>query len=295
MRSEQEYRGMVEASLEPQLLSLGDIPEKLRDAMRYSLMAGGKRLRPVLLLASCEMAGGDAEKAMPYACALEMIHTYSLIHDDLPAMDNDDLRRGKPTNHKVFGEGLAILAGDGLLNAALELVLGTALRQGDPRGFQAAEQLARHAGVTGMIAGQTVDVTMEGSAPTEELVSYIHTHKTSDLLQAPVEMGLTLAGCPEGVTALGREYGYHLGIAFQIVDDLLDVEGDPALMGKNTGMDGQKLTWVALRGREGARRDAETHIRQAVAALEAMKTREGMPFETGFLEKLALDSLSRAY
>ena len=289
MRTESEYKALVENDLEPQLRSLGRVPEKLMEAMLYSLLAGGKRLRPVLLLAACEMAGGTPEEALPFACALEMVHTYSLIHDDLPGMDNDDLRRGRPTSHKVFGEGLAILAGDGLLNAALELALKAALRMGDIRGIRAAELLARHAGVTGMIAGQTVDVTMEGSTPTEELVSYIHTHKTSDLLQAPMEMGLTLAGADPAPVELGRLYGEHLGIAFQIVDDLLDVTGDPALLGKRTGMDEQKLTWVALKGMDGARKDAEAHVD---AALEAMKD---LPWDTSFFENLARASLKRVY
>ena len=289
MRTEAEYKALVENALEPQLRSLGRVPEKLMEAMLYSLLAGGKRLRPVLLLAACEMAGGTPEEALPFACALEMVHTYSLIHDDLPGMDNDDLRRGRPTSHKVFGEGLAILAGDGLLNAALELALKAALRMGDFRGIRAAELLACHAGVTGMIAGQTVDVTMEGSTPTEELVSYIHTHKTSDLLQAPMEMGLTLAGADPAPVEFGRLYGEHLGIAFQIVDDLLDVTGDPALLGKRTGMDEQKLTWVALKGMDGARKDAEAHVD---AALEAM---EDLPWDTSFFENLARASLKRVY
>ena len=289
MRTEAEYKALVENALEPQLRSLGRVPGKLMEAMLYSLLAGGKRLRPVLLLAVCEMAGGAPEEALPFACALEMVHTYSLIHDDLPGMDNDDLRRGRPTSHKVFGEGLAILAGDGLLNAALELALKAALRMGNFRGIRAAELLARHAGVTGMIAGQTVDVTMEGSTPTEELVSYIHTHKTSDLLQAPMEMGLTLAGADPAPVELGRLYGEHLGIAFQIVDDLLDVTGDPALLGKRTGMDEQKLTWVALKGMDGARKDAEAHVD---AALEAMKD---LPWDTSFFENLARASLKRVY
>ena len=287
MRSEQEYRGMVESSLEPQLLSLGDIPEKLRDAMRYSLMAGGKRLRPVLLLASCEMAGGDAEKAMPYACALEMIHTYSLIHDDLPAMDNDDLRRGKPTNHKVFGEDVAILAGDGLLNAAAELMAARAVRMGDLRGIRAMEIIMRRAGVTGMIAGQSVDVTSEGKEPREDLVSYIHSHKTADLLEAAVEAGLALAGAPEDQLAAGREYAYHMGLAFQMTDDLLDVRGDAAQMGKNTGMDGNKMTWVALRGIEGTERDAREEIDKAVRALEKL------PGDTAFFADFARGILDR--
>ncbi|MBQ3706253.1 MAG: polyprenyl synthetase family protein [Clostridia bacterium] len=287
MRSREEYRRMAEEALEPQLRSLGNIPDRLLEAMLYSLTAGGKRLRPVMLLAACEMAGGSPEEALPFACALEMIHTYSLIHDDLPGMDNDDLRRGRPTNHKVYGEGLAILAGDGLLNGAMELAMRAALRRQDLLGLRAAEALARHAGVTGMIAGQTLDVTMEGSEPTEELVSYIQIHKTSDLLQAPMEMGLILAGCDERTVEAGREYGLRLGVAFQIVDDLLDVEGDPALMGKNTGMDEKKLTRVALRGVEGARKDAEELVQQALKALNQL------PFETVFFEKLALDSLSR--
>ena len=145
----------------------------LLEAMRYSLEAGGKRLRPVMLLAACDMAGGDTGTALPFACAMEMIHTYSLIHDDLPAMDNDDFRRGKPTNHKVFGEGMAVLAGDGLLNAAAELMAGAALRMADSRGIRAMEIIMRHAGVTGMIAGQAADLLSEGEPPREDLVIYI--------------------------------------------------------------------------------------------------------------------------
>lgn len=154
--------------------------------MCYSLSAGGKRLRPVLLLACCEAMGGDIHTALPFACALEMIHTYSLIHDDLPAMDDDDLRRGRPTNHKVYGEAVAILAGDGLLSAAAELMLRHACAMGDLRGTLAAEAILRRAGVCGMVGGQTLDVTQEGTEPTHEKVSYIHLHKTADLLTAPL-------------------------------------------------------------------------------------------------------------
>lgn len=287
MKTEEEYRGMVNRALEPQLRSLGKIPDRLLEAMLYSLTAGGKRFRPVLLLASCDMAGGSLEQAVPFACALEMIHTYSLIHDDLPGMDNDDLRRGRPTNHRVYGEGTAILAGDGLLNAAMETALQASVRMGDLRGIRASAVLARHAGVTGMIAGQTADLSMEGHEPSEEMVSYIHAHKTADLIQAPVEMGLTLAGCEPGYVEQGSRYGYHLGIAFQIVDDLLDVTGDAAQMGKKTGMDENKMTWVALRGVEGARKDAEAHVRKAVEALK------GLPWDSSFLESVAVESLSR--
>ena len=289
MKTYDEYRRMTEEALMPMLESLGEIPETLLKAMGYSLTAGGKRLRPVMLLAACEMAGGDTETALPFACAIEMIHTYSLIHDDLPAMDNDDLRRGKPTNHKVFGEGMAVLAGDGLLNAAAELMARSALRMADSRGIRAMEIIMRHAGVTGMIAGQTADLTHEGEAPREDTVTYIHSHKTADLLEAPVEAGLALAGADESMIRAGREYGYHLGLAFQMTDDLLDVTGDAAVLGKNTGMDTEmnKMTWVALRGVEGTARDAE---KQAEMAAEAA---DRMPWEHSFFTELARGTVSR--
>lgn len=289
MKSYNEYQEIVNRSLEPQLRSIGSIPDQLLEAMLYSLMAGGKRLRPVLLLAACDMAGGSLEESIPFACALEMIHTYSLIHDDLPGMDNDDLRRGCPTNHKVYGEGLAILAGDGLLNGAMELVLSASLKFKDFKGVKAAEILIRHAGITGMIAGQTMDVTMEGRTPTEKLVSYIHTHKTSDLIQAAVEAGMVLAGCSEAEIESGRMFGYHLGIAFQIVDDLLDVTGDPEVLGKNTGKDDNKLTWVALRGIDGARCDAKREGESAISALKYL------PWNHDFFDKLAQENLNRVY
>ena len=282
MKTYDEYRALVEHALGPILESLGEIPERLLEAMKYSLEAGGKRLRPVMLLAACEMAGGDIYTALPFACAIEMIHTYSLIHDDLPAMDNDDLRRGKPTNHKVFGEDLAILAGDGLLNAAAELMARAALRTADARGIRALEIIMRHAGVTGMIAGQTRDVLSEGEKPREDLVTYIHSHKTADLLEAPMEAGLALAGAGEEQIRAGYEYGLHLGLAFQMTDDLLDVIGDAALMGKNTGMDSamDKMTWIALRGVEGTEKDAAEQAELAVRALNCL------PWEHSFFEEL---------
>ncbi|MBE5803429.1 MAG: polyprenyl synthetase family protein [Clostridiales bacterium] len=289
MRTYAEYLQLVNDALSPQLRSLGYIPETLLESMEYSLSAGGKRLRPVLLLAACDMAGGDLQAALPFACALEMIHTYSLIHDDLPAMDNDDLRRGKPTNHKVFGEDVAILAGDGLLSAAMELMLRAACAMGDLRGVRAAEAIARRAGVTGMVAGQTIDVTGEGSEPTLEKVSYIHAHKTADLLTAPMEAGLILAGANEEQVRQGIDYGYLLGMAFQMVDDLLDVEGDAALLGKNTGMDAAmgKLTWLTVRGVEQTRMDAAEHIALAMGKLECFG-------ENGaFLRDLAHSTLER--
>lgn len=288
MRTYAEYLRMVEEALPVQLAALGDIPPLLHEAMEYSLCAGGKRLRPVLLLAACETLGGHAEDALPFACALEMIHTYSLIHDDLPAMDNDDLRRGRPTSHKVYGEGMAILAGDGLLSAAMELMLRHAVRQG-MRGIRAAEAIARRAGVTGMIAGQVMDVTGEGSQPTREKVGYIHLHKTADLLTAPIEAGFLLAGADDATVAAGCKYGQGLGLAFQMVDDLLDVEGDAASLGKTPGKDAAegKLTWVAVCGMEKTREDAASAVDAAVVALR------DVPGDTNFLKTLALSTLNR--
>jgi len=235
------------------------------------------------------MAGGDMETALPFACAIEMIHTYSLIHDDLPAMDNDDLRRGKPTNHKVFGEGMAVLAGDGLLNAAAELMARAALQFNDNRGIRALEIIMRHAGVTGMIAGQTADLVSEGEEPREEVLTYIHSHKTADLLEAPMEAGLVLAGADEKARRLGRDYGYHLGLAFQMTDDLLDVTGDTALLGKKTGADAEqnKMTWVTLRSVEGTQKDAEEQAELAIRAVDQM------PWEHDFFTELARGTVSR--
>ena len=286
MKTYEEYRAVVENALVPMLESLGEIPERLMEAMRYSLEAGGKRIRPALLLAACEMAGGDGETALPFACALEMIHTYSLIHDDLPAMDNDDLRRGQPTNHKVFGENVAILAGDGLLNAAAEVMAASAVKIGDLRGIRAMEIIMRHAGVTGMIAGQSEDVTSEGQEPKEDIVRYIHEHKTADLLEAAVEAGLALAGAGEDEIGAGREYALHIGLAFQMTDDLLDVTGSEDRMGKSTGKDQEqnKMTWVALKGVEGTAGDARKEIDLAKEALRAL------PWDTGFFAAFA-DSL----
>ena len=248
----------------------GSIPQPLESAMRYSLHLPGKRLRPVLLLASYHMLAEDWQTAMPYAIALEMIHTYSLIHDDLPAMDNDDLRRGKPTNHKVFGENIAILAGDGLYSMAMETMLAASLTAEEPRrAIAAMEEITRRAGVRGMIAGQTLDVILEGTKPSRELVMYIHHHKTADLLTAPIVAGLTIAGANEAQKAAGEAYGHALGMAFQIIDDLLDVQGDVRTLGKQTGMDAQrgKMTWPAVYGMEESGVCAQQYIQSAVEAL----------------------------
>ena len=278
-----DYKQALEAYLSA--LPMAGAPDALREAMRYSLLSGGKRLRGCLLLAACDMAGGGMAAALPFAAALEMIHAYSLIHDDLPAMDNDTLRRGKPTSHVVFGEAVAILAGDGLLTHAFEVMAASS----HPHAFRALGEIARAAGVGGMLAGQTLDVTLEGTAPDRAVVERIHAGKTAALLTAPLAAGLILAGADAALVEAGRVYGYHLGMAFQIVDDLLDLEGDPALMGKTLGKDQSegKLTWPASVGVTQARLDAEAHIRAAADALAPFGPR------ADFLRELAFSTLHR--
>ncbi len=269
----------------------GAVPQPLRSAMRYSLLLPGKRLRPVLLLAAYHLLKEDWQSVLPFACALEMIHTYSLVHDDLPAMDDDALRRGKPTNHRVFGENMAILAGDGLLNLAYETMLNAPFAAEHPAlALRAAGEIAMRAGVRGMIAGQTLDVKLEGRAPTEESVRYIHLHKTADLLTAPITAGLMLAGASDEQLAAGRAYGQGIGLAFQIVDDLLDLEGDVSKLGKETGMDAQrgKQTWPVVFGVEQSHRDAADAISQAVDALAPFGER------AAFLRTLAAQTLVRS-
>ncbi len=269
----------------------GVIPQPLRSAMRYSLLLPGKRLRPVLLLAAYHLLKEDWRQALPFACALEMIHTYSLIHDDLPSLDNDKLRRGQPTNHLVYGENMAILAGDGLLNLAYETMLSAPLCREEPaNALRAAREIACRAGVRGMIAGQTLDVKLEGSEPVKEHVRYIHLHKTADLLTAPVVAGLMLAGASEEQLEAGRRYGRGIGLAFQIVDDLLDIQGDVHRLGKETGMDAQrgKMTWPAVCGVEQSRRDALEAVTDAVHAMQTFGTKGD------FLAELAQKSLVRS-
>ncbi len=277
------YKHIVEQALEAAVPH--DVPAPLADAMRYSLLSGGKRLRAVMLLASCDMAGGDIEAATPFAAALEMLHAYSLIHDDLPILDNDDMRRGKPSCHKAFGEPLALLAGDGLLNLAFE----TMAASGHPRALPAFAEIAKRAGVTGMIAGQTLDVLMEGQPPERETVAYIHAHKTADLFIGAVAAGLLLAGADDALVAAGRAYALHFGVAFQIIDDLLDIEGDEALLGKTLGKDARegKMTWPACVGVENARADAAAHTERAVAAISPFLARGT------FLKTLAQNTLLR--
>ena len=263
-----------------------DVPEPLKSAMAYALEGGGKRLRPVLLLSAHELIASYGEDALRFAGALEMIHTYSLIHDDLPAMDDDTLRRGRPTCHVRFGEGMAILAGDGLLSLAMEEMLSSR----HERALPAALAVARAAGVRGMVAGQCLDLAHEGETPTPELVSAIHRKKTACLLTAPMEAGLILAGADENQLAAGRTFGQKLGLAFQIRDDLLDLTGDEAALGKHTGKDEAegKLTWPALYGQDKSLRDLMELIAQGCAALES-----AFPESAGFLCALARQTAER--
>jgi geranylgeranyl diphosphate synthase, type II len=252
-----------------------DCPEALRDAMSYSLLAGGKRLRPLLTLLACEAAGGSIEAAMPAACAIEMVHTYSLIHDDLPAMDDDDLRRGIPTCHVKFGEARAILAGDALLTLAFEIIA----RDVNPPAAAAAccADLANAAGAVGMVGGQEADLAAEdtGVANVEELES-IHRRKTGRLLCAALTMGGRIAGADAEALAHLERYGTNVGLAFQIVDDLLDIVGEQSKMGKGVRKDAShgKLTYPSLLGVEESRERARALVAQACCSVAAFGERK---------------------
>ncbi len=274
MRSFDEYKEIINTNLTELIPELPEHSSVLAEAMKYSLEVGGKRLRPVLLLASCEFACGDIDEALPYALALEYIHTYSLIHDDLPAMDNDDLRRGKPTNHKVYGDAIAILAGDGLLSTAAEIVCkGPLVYMNDPakmtNHLKAAAEIIQRAGATGMVAGQTADIRGESIEPTAELVRYIEEHKTADLITAPVRAGLFIAGAPDDMLSAFTTYAKSIGISFQILDDILDVEGDQEKMGKTLGKDAEqgKCSYVYVHGMEAAKEELHRLTREAKEAL----------------------------
>ena len=255
-----EYRRLLELVEENLVDFLPKVDHKsitLNDSMAYSLSAGGKRIRPVLLLATCEMFGMNAHEALPYACAIEYIHTYSLIHDDLPAMDNDDLRRGKPTNHKVYGDAMAILAGDGLLHSAFEIMTKDMLLYFDqPQKLQyraqAAYEIAKRSGVRGMVAGQVADIESENKQCSKEMLDYIHLNKTAQLITAAVMAGSSLAGISFEERKSMSTFGEALGLAFQIIDDYLDVCGDQEVIGKPVGSDAKlnKSTYASLYGIE---------------------------------------------
>ncbi|WP_328597350.1 polyprenyl synthetase family protein [Heliobacterium mobile] len=262
----------VDEALGRYLPSEETYPTVIHKAMRYSIFAGGKRLRPILVLAGCRAVGGDEEKVLSAACALEMIHTYSLIHDDLPAMDDDDLRRGMPTNHKVFGEATAVLAGDALLTRAFGLVAEEALREGhEPaRVLQVIAELAEASGTMGMIGGQVVDMESENRQIDLSTMEYIHRHKTGALIRSSLRIGAILGGgTDEEIRALS-EYGDYLGLAFQITDDLLDIQGDQEKIGKPVGSDekNNKATYPSLLGIEKAQEEARRVVQAAQESLQ---------------------------
>ena len=246
-------------------------PEKIYEAMRYSLLAGGKRLRPILCLATCELVGGTVEMAMPTACALEMVHTMSLIHDDLPAMDNDDYRRGKLTNHKVYGEDIAILAGDGLLAYAFEYIAAQTQNVPAGRVLQVIARLARAVGASGLVGGQVVDLESEGKSNIqEETLNFIHTHKTGALLEACVVCGGILAGATDADQERLSSYAKNIGLAFQIVDDILDITATQEELGKTACKDlqAQKATYPSLWGLEVSKAKAQQLVNAAKAELD---------------------------
>ena len=256
----------VEAALDKSLPMAR--PETIYDSMRYSLLAGGKRLRPILCLATCELMGGHEAQSLPTACALEMVHTMSLIHDDLPAMDNDDYRRGKLTNHKVYGDDIAILAGDGLLAYAFEYVAENTEDVPAQRILKVVAQLGRAVGAAGLVGGQVVDLECEGKTDmTLETLNFIHTHKTSALLEVSVVSGAILAGASEADQQRLLSYAQKIGLAFQIVDDVLDITATSEELGKSAGKDlkAQKLTYPSLWGIDKSRAEAQKLVDQAKA------------------------------
>ena len=292
--TQQQYKETVQAwaqRTEQRLEELCDeyLPQdaEIGQAARYSLLGGGKRVRAVLTLAACELAGAPAEQALAYACALEMLHCYSLIHDDLPCMDDDDFRRGRPSCHKQYGEATALLAADALVTAAFEVIANAALPAQSR--VQAVAVLAKAGGARGMLYGQELDKRYETQPASEEQLRTLHAHKTGALIVAAVELGCLAAGADEALRAALAQYAAELGLVFQIVDDILDVTATTAELGKPAGSDASmdKTTFVTLYGLQGARALAENHNRAALDALQ------GFGEEAALLRLLADDLLQR--
>lgn len=270
-----DYAKITEEALK-KYIKKGDAPQKkLYDAMSYSLLAGGKRLRPMIMMMTAKMLGKSPDIVLPFACAMEIIHTYSLIHDDLPAMDNDDLRRGKPTNHKVFGEAAAILAGDALLTKAFEIASGYDVQNVDKSSvLRAINVLAVSAGSEGMVGGQDIDIN--GDLSDLEKLKFMHSLKTGAIIRAAGVIGAILSGASEEQIKAIDEYCYNLGIAFQIQDDILDVLGDEKSLGKPIGSDADnnKSTYVTLCGIEKSQVLQEEYIKRAKASLDIFENNE---------------------
>ena len=270
-----ERKAIVDRELKACFPEPEGLASDVMSAMKYSLFAGGKRLRPILCMAGAEAMGGEFAHVLPVACALELIHTYSLIHDDLPLMDDDDLRRGKPTNHKVFGEAVALLAGDGLLTEAFSLMTVPELRKRVSPDviIKVIDLISRAAGYRGMVGGQAVDIRSEGKTADLRLVEFIHTHKTGALITASVSSGAILAGGDKEQIEAITSYGRNIGLAFQISDDILDIEGDSKTLGKTPGADEQKgkITFPAVVGLEKSRKLEGELVEAAIQALEGFE------------------------
>lgn len=265
-----QWAEQVDLALERYLPSAETYPTVIHEAMRYSVFAGGKRLRPILVMAAAQAVGGSTEKVMPVACALELIHTYSLVHDDLPAMDNDDFRRGRPTNHRVYGEAMAILVGDALQTLAFELIAQAAESFPAPAVNRVTWEIARAAGSVGLIGGQVVDLLSEQQEINGATLEYIHRHKTGALFRAAIRAGAILGGATASQLESLTQYAEQMGLAFQIKDDLLDIEGDEEKIGKPLGSDlkNQKSTYPAIYGLEKTKKMAEVAAAEAINALK---------------------------
>jgi len=263
--------------------------KRVIDSMRYSLLSGGKRLRAVLTVEFCKLFGGNVDAALDFAAAIEMIHTYSLIHDDLPSMDDDDMRRGKPSNHIAFGEAIALLAGDGLLTQAFNTITCSSATDAQVR--EAVRILSDCAGFNGMIGGQVIDLRFEGEKISFNDLHTMHSLKTGKLICASIELGAILGNATDEQLEYCRTYGQKLGLAFQIVDDILDFEGDAATLGKPTGSDkdNSKCTFVTLMGLENSKALAAEYTRDAIEAVQKL------PFDTTFFEELCNNMLNRKY
>jgi geranylgeranyl diphosphate synthase type II len=270
-----EKQPLIEAALDQYLPSTASVPQMLHESIRYSMLAPGKRLRPVLVLASAEAIGGKAEDVLRTACALECIHVFSLIHDDLPCMDNDDYRRGRLTNHKVYGDAMALLAGDALLALAFQWIAENVATVPAHRVLPTLRLIAEASGTWGMVGGQVVDMESQGREVTPEILRFIHAHKTGALLTASVLAGAMLAGASAAQEEALRQYGGHIGLAFQIADDILDVTGDQEKIGKPVGSDQErnKATYPRLFGLEESRRRANAEVEAALEALAEFDAR----------------------
>lgn len=264
----------------------------IMEAMNYSLNAGGKRLRPILTLEACKIVGGNEIDAVPFAVAIEMIHTYSLIHDDLPALDNDDLRRGKPTNHKIYGDAMAILAGDALLNYAFEVMLSSSMNKENPGKYlKAINEIAKSAGIYGMIGGQVVDVQSENKVISKEKLDFIHLNKTAAIIIGCMRAGAIIGDANEEQLEKVTNYARNIGLSFQIVDDILDIIGDETKLGKHVGSDieNHKSTYPSLLGIEKSKKIARDLI------IEAKSNINDLSNENEFLDGLATYIIDREY